>query len=146
MRLLKSTSPIFIIFCLFLNIKEVSGANFTKSDETRKTMKLLMARIEAYRRDCGFFPPTTEGLGALDPAALARRPDGFPKTKSCSGYNSNGYAQNLLINGAITPDAFGHDFLYRSDQNSYELRSFGADGRPGGSGEGADISSKEISQ
>ena len=43
----------------------------------------------------------------------------------------------------VPPDPWGHPYQYRSPaaKGEYEIVSLGKDGQPGGTGEGADISS-----
>lgn len=80
--------------------------------------------LDAFRLDVGRYPTSEEGLGAL-----TARPAGAAKW--------NGpYLQR-----AVPPDPWGQAYVYRSPgtQRDYDLLSLGKDGRPGGSGEAADL-------
>lgn len=81
--------------------------------------------LELYRLDLGRYPLTTEGL-----EALGRTPAG-----------AQGWAGPYL-DRPVAPDPWGHPYDYQAagDGLSYQLRSFGADGREGGEGDNADIS------
>lgn len=97
----------------------------------RSEVKVAVAQINAlekaldtYRLDVGRYPTTEEGLNALvvRPASEAK-------------WNGPYLAK------AVPPDPWGRPYQYRSpgEKAEYELVSFGKDGQPGGSGEGADI-------
>jgi hypothetical protein len=75
-------------------------------------IELLVAQLELYKSQNGRYPTTSEGLAALPP--------NLPST-----------------------DPWGHAYVYRSPGafKDYELSSLGLDGKPGGEGEDADITS-----
>ncbi|MBI1171973.1 type II secretion system protein GspG [bacterium] len=81
--------------------------------------------LELYHLDLGRYPQTSDGLGAL-----AKAPAG-----------ATGWAGPYL-DKAVANDPWGHPYDYSAsaDGSSYQLRSFGADGREGGEGDNADIS------
>lgn len=85
-----------------------------------------------YRRKCGLYPTTEQGLDALvSPPTTGRE---------CKRYPPNGFIQG----GKIPQDPWGYEFAYNSDGRNYEIISYGPDGIEGGEGTDADISSKEL--
>lgn len=88
----------------------------------------IESALEAYEYDTGGYPGTARGLRAL--VDSSRRP---------SPYWDGPY---LL---RFTPDdPWGHPYVYQAsaapERRGYVLLSYGADGRPGGSGADADVS------
>jgi general secretion pathway protein G len=82
--------------------------------------------LDQYRLDVGHYPTTQDGLAAL----MAKPPT---ETKWDGPYLSK----------AIPEDPWGHPYVYKSpgDHGDFDLLSYGRDGRPGGEGEDADITS-----
>jgi len=83
--------------------------------------------VETYRLIIGRYPSTQEGLEALvtapdDPRDAARFPE-------------DGFINELPV------DPWGNPFqyLYPGEHGRFDIWSWGADGRPGGEGEDADI-------
>jgi general secretion pathway protein G len=83
--------------------------------------------LDTYRLDVGRYPTAEEGLAALMTAPAS------------AGAKWNG----PYLKKGVPPDPWGHPYQYRSPaaKGEYEIVSLGKDGQPGGSGEGADISS-----
>lgn len=102
-----------------------------KADQTRIQMRQLGVILDDFRRECGFYPTTDQGL-----EALIRKPDG----RECKNYDPEGYIKQ----GKVPTDGWDTQFVYLSEGRSYELISLGADNAEGGEGLDADISSKEI--
>lgn len=93
--------------------------------------KVAQAQIDAlekalrqYRLDVGRYPTTEMGL-----AALMTRPSNEPR------WNGPYMAK------AIPPDPWGKPYLYKSpgEHGDFDIVSYGKDGRPGGSGDDADV-------
>jgi general secretion pathway protein G len=84
--------------------------------------------LDTYRLDVGRYPTTEEGLNALMVA---------PPTAAAKW---NG----PYLKKGVPADPWGHAYQYRApgSKGEYEILSLGKDGQPGGSGEGADISSQ----
>ena len=80
--------------------------------------------LELFHLDLGRYPHSTEGL-----AALSAAPAG-----------AAGWAGPYL-DKALAADPWGnpYDYTAPADAGSYQLRSFGADGKAGGEGDNADI-------
>lgn len=82
--------------------------------------------LDQYRLDVGRYPSGGEGLAALNQA-----PAGVSRWRG------------PYLKKAIPSDPWGHAYQYRSlGVDSYELVSFGRDGRPGGVAEDADLSTR----
>lgn len=85
-----------------------------------------------YRRKCGIYPTTEQGLDALIAPPTSGR--------ECRRYPPNGFIQG----GKIPEDPWGYEFLYESDGRKYRIISYGPDGMEGGEGSDADISSEDL--
>ena len=83
--------------------------------------------LDTYRLDTGRFPTTEQGLNALvaKPADVAK-------------WNGP------YLRKAVPLDPWGNPYRYKSpaEKGDYEILSYGKDGQPGGSGDGADISNQ----
>jgi general secretion pathway protein G len=87
-------------------------------------MDALEKALDQYRLDTGHYPGTDLGLNAL-----VQRPASEPKW--------NG----PYLRRSVPPDPWGKPYLYRmpGERGEFDLLSYGKDGRPGGSGEDADL-------
>lgn len=96
-------------------------------EKARADIALLEQALEQYRIDNFNLPNTEDGLGALvqPPRSLAR-----PES-----YRPGGYIRRL------PDDPWGNPYQYANPGQSgpFDVYSFGADGRPGGEGNAADI-------
>jgi general secretion pathway protein G len=110
------------------NIFQHVGA--AKSATAKSQIEMLGAALDAYRLDNGSYPSTQQGLDALwerptvDPPANWRTP---------------------YLRKPVPADPWGRAYIYlfpgQTNLNGYDLVSYGADGKPGGEGEDADIAS-----
>jgi len=93
----------------------------------RADIAALSAALNLYRLDNGAYPTTDQGL-----EALATRPARPPVPPN---WAEGGYIDR------VPADPWGRPYQYLSPgvRGSFDLMSFGADGRPGGSGVDADI-------
>jgi general secretion pathway protein G len=114
----------------------VGVAVFGQLDKARVTtaqtqIKSLENALAFYQMDNGHFPSAEQGL-----EALVRPPTSGPQPRN---YRPGGYLQG----GQVPLDPWGNPFQYESpgqiNTNSFDLWSFGADGRPGGDGVNAEI-------
>ena len=82
--------------------------------------------LDQYRLDTGRYPPTEAGL-----AVLVNKPANDPKWGG------------PYLKKAVPTDPWGRPYVYKSpgEHGEYDLLSFGKDGRPGGGGDDADITS-----
>jgi general secretion pathway protein G len=87
----------------------------------------LEKALDQYRLDVGRYPGTELGLDAL-----LQRPANEP------GWNGP------YLRKAVPLDPWGQAYAYKSpsEKGEYEIVSYGRDGRPGGVGENADITSR----
>ena len=96
-------------------------------EKARADIATLDQAIELYRVEMLVYPSTDQGLEALveapaDPRLAAR-------------YREGGYIRRL------PNDPWGNSYLYLQpgEHGQYDIYSLGADGRPGGEGQDADI-------
>lgn len=92
----------------------------------RAQIDALTKSLDQYRIDVGRYPSTEQGL-----AVLVVRPADEPKWAG------------PYLSKAVPKDPWGSDYQYRSpgEHGEYDLLSLGRDGRPGGEGEDADLTS-----
>lgn len=90
----------------------------------RVQIDALEKALDQYRADTGHYPTTEQGL-----VALVTRPDTEPKWAG------------PYLRRSLPMDPWGNAYVYRQpgEHGDLDLSSFGRDGRPGGSGEDADI-------
>jgi general secretion pathway protein G len=107
---------------IFRNVGDARAATARTQIETFGTA------LDAYRLDNGRYPTTSQGL-----SALWQRPTIDPPPNWRQPY----------LRKAVPKDPWGRDYLYESpgrvNPQSYDLQSLGADGKPGGEGDDADI-------
>ncbi len=82
--------------------------------------------LDLYYTDCNRYPTTEEGMQAL-----------LTAPSSCSNWGPDPYLKKLM------KDPWNGDFGYESAGNTFVLRSLGSDGREGGAGDAADVSSDQ---
>lgn len=92
-------------------------------------MQGLSQRLQEFRRHCGFYPTTDQGL-----EALVTKPGG----RDCPRYQPGGY-----IDGEVPLDPWDNKYVYTSDGTTFNIVCLGADGVEGGDGDGLDIPLRE---
>lgn len=102
-----------------------------RGDEARATaaatdIKTIGNALEMYRLHNSHYPATDQGL-----EALVSKPSGSPEPKSWRGP----YLKQQPT------DPWGNEYGYINDGSAPEIISYGADGKEGGEGVNADISS-----
>jgi general secretion pathway protein G len=120
-----------VIMIIALLASMVAPNLFNKLDDAqRKTTQSQLANLstalDSFRLDMGRYPTTEEGLNILS-----------EKQSSLKKWNGP-YLTKKLKN-----DAWDSPYVYKNpgkDGNEYELLSYGADGKEGGSDKNADIS------
>jgi general secretion pathway protein G len=125
---------IAIILVLTSSVGFVAIHNLDKAKTaTAKTqIDSLSVALESYYIDCSRYPTTEQGL-----AALWQKPTSEPVSPFWNG---------PYLLKAVPKDPWGNDYEYKvPGQNGlpYSIRSFGSDGREGGEGKDADITSWE---
>ena len=103
-----------------------------KVNATKIQIRQLGVILDDFRRVCGFYPTTDQGL-----AALVAKPGG----RDCKNYDPEGFIKDKKI----PKDAWDHDFFYESDGSKYIMKSLGSNGQEGGDGFDKDISSDDPS-
>lgn len=97
----------------------------------RVQIEMLSAALDAYRLDNGRYPTTEQGL-----AALWQAPTVEPRAPEWRG---------PYLQKPVPLDPWGAAYIYRAAPvelpAGFDLRSYGADGKEGGTGEAADIGS-----
>ena len=95
-------------------------------------IKAVAAALDMYKLDNFAYPSTQQGL-----EALVTKPTGNPQPKN---WNRDGYLKRL------PKDPWGNEYQYLSPgtRGQFDLYSFGADGKPGGSDLNADIGNWDL--
>jgi general secretion pathway protein G len=95
-------------------------------------IKAIGAALDMYKLDNYSYPSTQQGLDAL-----VEKPGGNPQPKN---WNRDGYLKR------VPKDPWGNDYQYLSPgtQGQFDLYSYGADGKQGGSDLNADIGNWDL--
>lgn len=104
-------------------------------DTAKIQIRLLETALSSYHDAHRRYPTMEQGLEALASCPkIPPVPDNYPP---------DGY----LSSRRLPKDPWGNDYVYivpGRDGRPYEVVSYGADGRPGGAGDAADISSADF--
>jgi general secretion pathway protein G len=103
-----------------------------KVDSAKIQMRKIGEILKDYRRVCGMYPTSDQGL-----EALITKPTGG---RDCKRYPPNGFIED----GKLPNDPWDTPFIYESDGRRYTLISLGNDLMDGGEGYDADINSNDI--
>lgn len=110
---------------LFGNVGEA------RRNSARSQIQILSLALDAYRLDNDAFPTTDQGLEALRTMPVSGTPPANWKGP---------YLRQL-----VPMDPWGRPYVYTApgiaNPTSYDLYTLGKDGKPGGEGEDADITS-----
>jgi len=103
-----------------------------KQQVARSQIALLESALDQFRLDVGRYPTTEEGL-----RALIEPPQEEEARQKWRG--------PYLKKKKIPLDPWGRPYEYRcpGEHGEYDLWSYGADGKPGGTGENADVTNWE---
>ncbi len=89
--------------------------------------------LQEYYNDVGHYPSTVAGLKVLRMRIATDDPDNkYGGPYLLLGHTK--YVDNIPL------DPWGNEYQYTSDGQSFTILSYGADGKPGGTGNAADIS------
>jgi general secretion pathway protein G len=103
----------------------------SRAQAARSQLELFALALEQYRLDNHVYPTTEQGLAAL-------------RTMPVSGEPPRNW-RGPYLRRVVPDDPWGRAYLYtspgRENSESYDLYSLGRDGRTGGEGEDADITS-----
>jgi len=110
------------------NIFQHVGA--AKDATAKSQIEMLGAALDAYRLDNGRYPSTEQGLGALWEKPTLDPPENWKAP---------------YLRKPVPLDPWGRPYVYlfpgQANALGYDLVSYGADGKAGGEGEDADITS-----
>jgi general secretion pathway protein G len=103
----------------------------SKTSAARSQIELYSTALNSYRLDNDVFPGSEQGLEAL-------------RTMPTAGDVPRNW-RGPYVSKLITPDPWGRPYIYlgpgRANPQSFDLYTLGRDGRAGGTGEDADITS-----
>ncbi len=102
--------------------------------KARVEIESLASAVKMFKLDNGFYPSTEQGLKALvEKPTVGRIP---------AHWREGGYLEKKKV----PKDPWGNDYVYisPSPNGDFEIISYGADGREGGEGFDADISSQDV--
>ncbi len=122
-----------VVFILGLLVVRVvpNVMSYFGSGQYERAKSDVAAYVEAvhlFRLDNGRLPTASEGLSVLVPPPPANLPR----------FRDGGY----LGKSFVKRDPWDNPYEYRRDGSTFAVVSFGADGRPGGRGNDADIDSR----
>ncbi|MBN2825376.1 MAG: type II secretion system major pseudopilin GspG [Campylobacterales bacterium] len=112
------------LLAAFVAPRVIAQGERAQRDLVCTQMKTIGEALKTFKLDNGMFPDTEEGL-----AALVTNPD----SDKYPNYLNNGYIERIPKDSWKTP------ITYIKNDDTYELISFGADRKEGGSGDGEDI-------
>ena len=100
----------------------------SKQKIAKTQIEMLSSALDQFKLDTGRYPTTEEGLEALI------------KNPGIEGWDGP-----YLKKRKIPKDPWGRPYIYRcpGEHGEFDLYSLGADGKPGGTGENADVTSWE---
>ena len=129
---------VLTIIVMLVGIVSVNVVRFqarARTDGARIQLRQLQQALRLFYTDHGRYPTEAQGL-----EALVRRPDRPPVP---SDYPEDGY----LDSREVPRDPWGRPYLYVApgrDGAPFEILTYGRDGRPGGTGEDAEISTRDL--
>jgi len=109
------------------NVMKYVGSS--KIEVTKAQLEDLSAGLDLFKLDVGRYPDNKEGLQVLIKG----------------GNDLLGWNGPYLRKKRLPLDPWNRDYVYRnpSEENDYDLLSYGADGEPDGTGEDRDLSTWE---
>ncbi len=112
----------FVAGKIFQNLHE------GKVSAAKIQMNQLAERLQEFRRKCGYYPETEQGL-----EALASKPVGG---RECKNYPPDGFIGGT---GTVPNDPWDNYYGYVNEGNKFNIVSYGPDLIEGGEGDDADI-------
>jgi general secretion pathway protein G len=112
-------------------LENVDKARVTRA---QSDIRAIQTALDLYRLDNFKYPTTEQGL-----AALVKQ----PVDPTITNYRSGGYL------GSLPKDPWNNPYIYVSpgaDGRDYEITTYGRDGKQGGEGYDADISTATLDQ
>jgi general secretion pathway protein G len=112
----------------------IDKVDVAKVKRAQSDIRAIQTALDLYRLDNFKYPTTEQGLQALVKQ---------PVDPTITNYNANGYLKSL------PKDPWNNVYLYASpgaDGREYDIITYGRDGKPGGEGYDADISTSTLDQ
>jgi general secretion pathway protein G len=119
---------ILVLIASIIGPRVVGYLGSSRSKTAHVQIESLVTAVELFRIDVGRYPSSAEGLQVL------LKPIG-----SLPGWNGP-----YLAKADLPADPWGRAYVYEMGQQGeapFQIKSFGGDGKEGGTGEDADISS-----
>ena len=126
-----------IVLAIIGFVMSIVGQNVAKKyaesqvNGTKIQIRSLGVVLDDFRRVCGRYPNSLEGLEALIHA---------PQGLDCKNYDPEGF----LKEKKVPEDAWGRPFDYESDGTKYVIKSGGASGKGDGDGVNKMITSDDL--
>jgi general secretion pathway protein G len=111
----------------------IDKVDIAKVRRAQSDIRAIETALDLYKLDTFKYPTTEQGLQALVKQ---------PADPTITNYAPSGY-----IKGGVPKDPWGNYYQYVSpgtDGRDYEIITYGADGKPGGEGYNADISTATL--
>lgn len=110
----------------------IGSADQARVAAAKQDISTMMSALKMYKLENQRYPTTEQGL-----QALVEKPTSGPIPKN---YRNGGYIEKLRM------DPWGNPYQYMSPgvKAEVEVFSYGADGKPGGTGDDADIGSWDL--
>ena len=112
----------------------IDKVDVAKVKRAQSDIRAVQTALDLYRLDNFKYPTTEQGLQALVKQ---------PADPTITNYAASGYLKSL------PKDPWGNVYIYvspGSDGRDYEITTYGRDGKPGGEGYDADISTATLDQ
>jgi general secretion pathway protein G len=119
---------ILVLIASIIGPRVIGYLGSSRSKTATVQIESLVTAVELFRIDVGRYPTPAEGLDVLVSAK-----------SSIAGWNGP-----YLAKSVVPADPWGRAYLYETGGQGgagFRIRSYGGDGKEGGSGEDADISS-----
>ncbi|MBL8243287.1 MAG: type II secretion system major pseudopilin GspG [Rhodanobacteraceae bacterium] len=116
---------IIAILSTVVVVNLVGKVDDAKLARAQSDIQSLTSALQLYKLDNGQYPSTQQGL-----EALMKRPSGNPPAP-----NWKPYVSKMQLDPWNQP----YQYLSPGQRGDFDVYSMGADGKPGGEGEGADI-------
>lgn len=119
---------ILVLLASIIGPRVIGYLGSSRSKTAHVQIESLVTSVELFRIDVGRYPSSAEGLQVLI------KPQG-----TITGWNGP-----YLAKGEVPPDPWGRPYLYETlgqGGPGFGIKSYGADGKEGGTGEDADITS-----
>jgi general secretion pathway protein G len=110
----------------FITGKVFESLHEGRMQSAKIQMQNLAARLKEFKRHCGFYPTTDQGL-----ESLVQKPSG----RECKRYAPGGYIEE----GKVPLDPWDNEFVYIAQGDKFNIISLGDDGIEGGEGNGKDL-------